>query len=212
MRECNLKRTKNLTKIGGGLPECEKVFFLYFFWFWWFCFFCFSAFLCFCFVQNSPKWLFPAFLEVFCLFCSHITLVLNCFFSSYFVLFAFVFPYKNPYFSLLLVHQPLFRKDSLWGFFCFPFACLFLMFACLFETNFPNIPFVKPKLLSFLAVSFFLPLLSFCFHGVCFSLSVSMLALFCLSFFLFLFSCFLCCFQSMKNVSPAILVFLSYVG
>ena len=50
-----------------------------------FCFFGFSVFLCFCFVHNSPKWLFPAFLEVFCRFSSHKRPVLNCLFSSYFV-------------------------------------------------------------------------------------------------------------------------------
>ena len=117
--------------------------------------FVFLVSLCFCapvlytIAQNGY---FPAVLEVFCLFCSHKRPVLNCFFSSYFF-FAFVFPFKNPFF-LLFVHQPLFRKGSLWGFFCFSFACLFLflMFPCLFETNFPNIPFLKPKLLSLLAV------------------------------------------------------------
>ena len=55
-----------------------------------------------------------------------------------FFLFFLLSLLKNPFFSLLFVHQPLFRKDSLWGFllffFCFPFP--FLMFACLFETNY----------------------------------------------------------------------------
>ena len=53
-------------------------------------------------------------------------------------------------------------------FFCLPFP--FRMFACLFETSFPNIPFLKPKLLSLLAVYFFFCCSCFCFHGVCFSL------------------------------------------
>ena len=171
---------------------------------------CFCAFVLYTVAQNGY---FPAFLEVFCLFCSHKRPVLNCFFSSYFVLFASVFPFKNPFSSLLFVHQPLFRKDSLWGFFCFSFVFLLfffclpflgLMFACLFGTNFPNTPFLKPKLLSFLAVSFFFCCSRFCFHGVWFSLSVSMLALFLVVFcfcFVFLFlSCFLFCFQSMKKV------------
>ena len=53
------------------------------------------------------------------------------------------------------------------------------MFACLLETNFPNIPFLKPKLLSFLAVSFFsFVVLVFVFMVYVSALSVSMLALF----------------------------------
>ena len=71
-------------------------------------------------------------------------------------------------------------------FFCLPFP--FLMFACLFETNFPNIPFFKPKLLSLLAVYFFFCCSCFCFHGVCFSLSVSMLA--CFWYFVVFHLCF----------------------
>ena len=115
---------------------------------------CFCAFALYTIAQNGY---FPAFLEVFCLFCSHKRPVFNCFFSSYFVFCCFCLPFQKSIFSLLFVHQPLFRKDSLWGFFCFSFACLFLflMFACLFEIKFPNIPFLKPKLLSFLEVYFF---------------------------------------------------------
>ena len=55
MRECNLiKKNKNLTKIGGGLPECKKVFFWSPFWFWWFCFsfLCVSVLL---FCSKKPK-------------------------------------------------------------------------------------------------------------------------------------------------------------
>ena len=70
------------------------------------------------------------------------------------------------------------------------------MFACFFETNVPNIPFLKPKLFSFL---FFFVCFRFCFHGVCFCLSVSMLVLF-LSIILPCFlSCFSFCFQFMKK-------------
>ena len=214
MRECNLKKTKHLTKIGGGLPECKKVFFGSFFGFWWFCIFvslCFCAFALYTIAQNGYS---PAFLEVFRLFCSHKRPVFNCFFSSYFVFVCFCLSFQKSIFSLLFVHQPLFRKAYLWGFFCFSFACPFpfLMFACLLETNFPIIPFLKPKLFSFLAVYFFFCCSCFCVHGVCFSLSVSMLALFLVflcvcSVFLFL-SCFLFCFQSMKKLFfPAILVF-----
>ena len=128
MRECNLKKTKNLPKKGGGLPECKKVFFGSFFEIWWFSFFvslCFCAFALYTIAQNGY---FPAFLEVFRLFCSHKRPVFNCFFSFYFVFFflRFYLPFQKSIFSLLFVHQPLFRKDSLWGFFCFSLLAFFL--------------------------------------------------------------------------------------
>ena len=152
--------------------------------------FLFSVFLCFCFVQNSPKMvIFLQFLEVFCLFCSHKRPVLNCFFSSYFVFFCFCLPFQKSIFSLLFVHQPLFTTDSLWGFFfffCLPFP--FLMFACLFETNFPNIPFLKPKLLSFLAVYFSSVVLVFVF--MVYVSAFLFLCWFCFWCFLFLFCVF----------------------
>ena len=72
-------------------------------------------------------------------------------------------------------------------FFFLPFP--FLMFACFFQTNFPNIPFLKSNLLSFLAVSFFFCCCCFCFHSICFSLSVFLslcwLCFWCFSFVLF---------------------------
>ena len=135
MKECTLIKNKNFTKIGGGLPECKKVFFFVtFLVFGGFVFF-FSVFLCFCFVQNSPKWLFPAFLEVFCLFCSHKRPVLKCFFSSYFVFFAFVFLFKNPFLYFLFVHQPLFNKRLFVGFLFFFFFLPFFLNVCLFLSN-----------------------------------------------------------------------------
>ena len=56
---------------------------------------------------------------------------------------------KIHFFICFLSINPLFTEDSLWGFFffCLPFP--FLRFACLFDTNFPNIPFLKSNLLSF---------------------------------------------------------------
>ena len=215
MRECNLIKNKNLTKIGGGLPECKKVFFFVTFLVLVVLFFyslCFCAFVLFKIAQNGY---FPAFLEVFCLFCSHKRPVLNCFFSSYFF-FCFCLPFQKSIFYLLFIHQPLFTEDSLWGFFFF-FFCLpfpFLRFACLFDTNLPNIPFLKSNLLSFLAVSFFFCCSCFCFHCVCFSLSVFvvvMLALFLVFCFVLCFVfCLLSCFAFSlwkKAVFPAILVF-----
>ena len=57
MRECNLiKKTKKLSKIGGGLPECKKVFFFrHCFGFGGFVFFslCFCAFVLCKIAQNG---------------------------------------------------------------------------------------------------------------------------------------------------------------
>ena len=98
-----------------------------------------------------------------------------------------------------------FCPSNFWGLLLFfvllPFP--FQMFACFFETSFPNIPFLKPKLLSFWL---------FLFSSVVFVLYVSALLFLCWfgfwSFFVLFLSCFLFCFQSMKNnVFPAILVF-----
>ena len=63
------------------------------------------------------------------------------------------------------------------------------MFACFFQTNFPNIPFLKLKLLSFWLFIYFFCCFCFCFHISCFCLSVLMLALFLVCFILLLF-CF----------------------
>ena len=176
---------------------------------WFFFSLCFCAFVLYKIAQNGY---FHAFLEVFCLLCSHKRPVFNCFFLPI-LFFCFCLPFQKSIF-LCFVHEPLFRKDSLWGFFWF-FFCLpfpFLMFACLFETNFPNIPFLKRKLLSFLAVSFFLLLFLFLFsrcmfQPFCFYVGFVFVVLFC---FVFLFlSCFLFCFQSMKTRAG---VLLSYVG
>ena len=189
------------------MPECKKVFFFVTFLVLVVLFFslCFCGFVLFQIAQNGYL---LAFLEVFCLFCSHKRPVLKCFFSSYFVFFAFVFLFKNPFLYFLFVHQPLFNKRLFVGFLLF-FFCLsfpFLSFACLFDTNFPNIPFLKSNLLSFLAV-FFFPLLLFLF-------SLSMFQPFCFFvvmsalFLVFLFCFFLCfcfcssflfCFQSLKK-------------
>ena len=113
-----------------------------------------------------------------------------------FLVFLFVFPFRNPFFFAFCPSTP-FRKHYYFGFLLFflflPFP--FLMFACFFETNFPYIPFSNPgcfplfesRLLSFLAGSFFC--CCFCFHGVCVSLSVSMLVVFLVVSLL----CFLSC-------------------
>ena len=132
MRQCNLKKTNNFTKIGGGLPECKKVFFGSFLGVLvvFFVSLCFCAFALYTIAQNGY---IPAFLEVFCLFCSHKRPVFNCFFSSYFVFFAFVIPFKNPFFLCFLSINS-FLENIICGVsfvflllaFSFPNVCLFV--------------------------------------------------------------------------------------
>ena len=134
-----------------------------------------------CIFRGFLSILFPqkAYLEVFLFFP--------------FCFFGFCLPFQNSIFLFAFCPSTPFTEDSLWGFFSFSFACLFLRFACLFDTNFPNIPFLKSNLLSFLAVYFFFFCCScFCFHCVCFSLSVFCFC-FMLAFFL-VFFCFVLCF------------------
>ena len=191
MKECNLNKNKNLPKIGVVCQNAKRSFFGMFF----FCFLVVLFFVACVFVlvfcKKAQKGYFPAILEVFCLFCSHKRPVLKCFFSSYFVFlllsslskihFLFAFYPSTPFYRRLFV-------GFLFFFFCLPFP--FLRFACLFDTNFPNIPFLKSNLLSFLAVSFFC-CSCFCFDCVCFSLSVFLLLCW-LCFWCFF--CFVLCF------------------
>ena len=74
---------------------------------------------------------------------------------------------------MLFVHQPFLEKTLCgvsFAFFCLPFP--FLMFACLFETNFPNIPFFSPSCFhfwQFLFSSVVLVFFSWCmFQPFCF--------------------------------------------
>ena len=182
----------------------KRWFFFVLFGFWWFCFFGFSVFLCFCFVHNSPKWLFSCIFRGFLSisFPQKAWLKLFVFFLLFFFCFCLLF---NPLFSLLFVHQPLFRKDSLWGFFyilfwlafSFPNVCLFIW------NKFCSHPFLKPKLLSFLAVYF-----SSVVQVFVFMVYVSAFLFLCWLCFWYLFvlvlcfcflSCCLFCFQSMKT-------------
>ena len=174
------------------------------FFFGWFCFFLLPVFLCFCFVKR-PKRLFSCnfrgFLSI--LFPQKACFKMFIFFLFCFLsLFSFCLPFQNSIFSLLFVHQPLFGKDSLWGFLLSFFFVFSFLNVCFFLWNkLPSIPFLKPKLLLFLAcfssvvfvfvfmvyVSAFLFWCWLCFCYV----------LFCI-FILFLF-CFLFCFQTMKQ-------------
>ena len=162
MKECNLNKNKNLPKIEVVRQNAKRSFSV--------CFFCFLVVLFFVacllvlvFVKKAQKGYVPAILEVFCLFCSHKRPVLRCFFSSYFVCFAFVFPFKTPFYPFAFWPSAPFWKTLIFLVSLFFFFLLFpfLMFACFFQTNFPNIPFLKSNLLSFLAVSFFSVVLVF---------------------------------------------------
>ena len=92
-------------------------------------------------------------------------------------------------FTLPFVHHPLFGEHYFGGSLLYVFPFPLLMFASVFETNVPNLPFLKPKLFSFLVV-YFLLFLDFVFT-IMFCLSVFMLALLLVCFFvLFVFDCF----------------------
>ena len=90
--------------------------------------------------------------------------------------------------------------------FLFFFLCLPFPNVCfLFETNFPNIPFFETQVAFIFGSLFFLLCSCFCFHGVCFSLSVSILffwyfLVFVLCFGFWLVSCF--AFSLWKKLFP----------
>ena len=136
LKECTLIKNKNFTKIGGGLPECKRVFFWYvFFVFWCFCFLL-PVFWFLCFVKKAQKGYFPAVLEVFCLFCSHKRPALKCFISSYFVFFlAFVFLFNNPFLYFLLSINNFLENINVFGFFLFLFLAFSFLNVCLFLSN-----------------------------------------------------------------------------
>ena len=120
--------------------------------------------------KKAQKGYFPAILEFFLLLCPQKACLQNPSFLP--ILFSFLvfllsslsklhfflcFLSINPFWKTLIVLLSL-------SFFFLPFPVL--MFACFFQTNFPNIPFLKPKLLSFwLFVYFFC---CFCFSFSCF--------------------------------------------
>ena len=180
--------------MGGVCQQQKGVFLLVFLLFGGFVFLCVFIFL----LEKNKK---VVFLQFWSLFYVPKRPVFKSFFSSYSVIFSgvpFVFPFTTPlFFFAFCPSSPCWKTlivlVSL-SFFFLPFP--FSMFACFFQTNFPNIPFLKPKLLSFLVVYLFL-LFCFCFHVLCFCLSVLMLALFLVCFILIL-SCFCfvsCCFH-----------------
>ena len=121
-----LDKKQKFYKNRGWFARMQKgVFFRHFFGFGGFIFL-FSVFLCFCFVQNSPKWFFS------CIFIGFLSILFPqkaCLKVFLFFLFCFVcfcLPFQNPFYIFFLSINPFFTKDSLWGFFSFSFACLFL--------------------------------------------------------------------------------------
>ena len=143
MRECNLIKKQKFNKNRGWFARMQRgVFFRHFFWFWCFVFL-FSVFLCFCFVQNSPKWLFSCifggFLSI--LFPQKACLKVFLFFLFCFVCFSLPFQ-KSIFFIWFLSINPFLQKTFVgFLFFFFSLSFPFLRLACLFDTNFPNIPF-----------------------------------------------------------------------
>ena len=186
-KECNLKSTKIYRKLGVVRQNAKRCF--------WYVFFlvvvcvfslCFALLFC----KKAQKGYFPAILEVFFLFCSPNRPVFKVLpFFPFCFFFPFCLPFQNSVFSLLFVHQPLFGffGGAILFLFFLPFP--FLMFACLFQTNFPNISFLKPKLLScWLFIYFFCCLLLWCmFLPFCFY------AGFVFGMFFFCY-CFVSCF------------------
>ena len=199
------------------LPTCIVLFFIVLF----FC--CLVFFSKFFYLEKAPQRLFSCNFKLFFLFYIPKRLVFKIllFFLFYFLIrFSFCLPFQNSMFCFLSINTIL-ENTIIFGFFFFFFLSYFflrfpfLIFACFFQTNFPNIPFVKPKLLSFLVVSLFL-LLLFGFHVSCFCLSVFMLALFLVYvyFVLVLFS-FGSCFAFADNeirCSPCNSSVSSHVG
>ena len=151
IKECKFKNI-NLPNIGACLPTCKKVFFCLFLFVSWCFFFVLVCFVLFC-LETAKKGYFPA-ISVFCvpkrpafkilllfLFCLFSLLSLCPRFQNFilFLLFLSINPFLENIISLV---------SSV--FFWVPLPLF--MFACFFQTNFPNIPFLKPRLFSFLAV------------------------------------------------------------
>ena len=96
---CRHERAKKKTKI-GVVCQWTKVCLLVLFWVLVVLFFGFSVFLYFCFVHNSPKWLFSCIFRGFLSILFPQKACLKLFIFFLFCFFAFVFPFKNPFSSL----------------------------------------------------------------------------------------------------------------
>ena len=224
-----LDKKQKFTKNSGCLPKCKKVFF-------WYVFFCFLVVLFFCCLCFCSCVLYKGLKRLFsCSFRGFLSILFPqkaCLKVFHFFLFCFFlllsFFSKIHFLYFFFVHQPLFNKRLFVGFLLF-FFCLsfpFLSFAFLFDTNFPNIPFLEIQFAFVFGCFFFLLLLLlllflfFILYVSAFLFFVVMLALFLVFLFCFVlcfcfYYSFLFCFQSLekKAVFPAILVFfLSSVG
>ena len=137
--------------------NAKGCFFGMFFVFWCFCFLL-PVFWFLCFVKKAQKGYFPAVLEVFCLFCSHKRPALKCFISSYFVFFLLLSSFSTIHFYIFCCPSTTFWKTLMFlvSFFFFFLPFPFLMFACFFQTNFPNIPFSEIQFVFVFGCFFFL--------------------------------------------------------
>ena len=217
-----LEQKQKFTKNRGCLPKCKKVFF----WYVCFCFLVVLFFvacvlvLVFC-KKKGPKRLFSCNFRGFLSILFPQKACLKVFLFFLFCFFAFVFPFKTPFYPFAFWPSAPFWKTLIFlvSFFFFFFLLFpFLMFACFFQTNFPNIPFWNPicfrfwlflfsVVLVFVLVVYVSAFVFFCYAGFVFGF---FLVLFCVLF------CLISCFGSSlwkKAVFPAILVFLlSSVG
>ena len=191
IKECNLKNKRSLPKIGGVCQNAKRCSLFVFFVVWWCCFS-----LCVLFSLFGTKNQNGYFLQFESFFVPKrpVFKVLLLFLFCFLFWFSFCLPFQNSIFLCCCPSTPFWETliclVSL-SFFLLRFP--FLMFACFFQTNFPNIPVLKPKLLSFWLFLYLFSWFCFCFHVSCFCLSVLMLAL-CLVCFILFLSCF--CFVS----------------
>ena len=163
--------------------------------------------------RKAQKGYIHAILEFSFLLCSPKRPVLKSLFSSYSVFsFSFCLPFQIPFFLAFCPSAP-FWNTLFWGgggggsfdFFFLPFR--FLMFACFFETNSPNILFLKPKLLSFVSLFLFSSVV-FVFVLMVYVSAFLFLCWICFwHFFVFVLFLVLLSIYEKDNILPAILVF-----
>ena len=162
--------------------------------------------LCFCFVWKSPQRLFSCSFRVssFCVPPKPVFEILFFFLFRFVSLFSFCPPFQIPYIPWFLSVNPFWTILYFWfllSLFCCLCLCSFLL---VFSNKLSEHPFLKPKLFACLAVSLvfllFLILFScFMFLPFCFYVGfVFGMFKFC-SCYVFFF-CFLCCFQTIKNI------------
>ena len=205
-----LEQKQKFTKNRGCLPKCKKVFFWYVFFGFLVVLFFVACVLVLVFCKKGPKRLFSCNFRVFLSILFPQKACLKVFLFFLFCFFDFVFPFKTPFYPFAFWPSAPFWKTLIFLVFFFFFVLLFpfLMFACFFQTNFPNIPFEIQFAFVFGFFFFFFLLFLFLFWLCRFQLFwffVVMLVLF-LVFFLVLFcvlflSSFLFWFQPMKKFS-----------